>query len=151
MDTKTDNLQKQGSDDLVISELDICKKQADEYLNGWKRAQADFVNYKKDESKRMDEFFKFANRALILELLEVLDDLYSADRELNNQGLAQVIKKINDILGKYGVERIKVDIPFNPEFHEAVGGMDGEKLEEVRAGYTMGGKVIRPARVNIVK
>lgn len=147
-----------GSVESVVAsdsnaELDICKKQAEEYLNNWKRERADFINYKKDEAKRMSEFVTFANEALILELIDLLDDLYLAAKQVRNDGLDQTVKKLEEWLKKYEVERIKVDgEKFDPLRHEAVeSSQDGDKTEEIRAGYTMHGKVIRPARVKIVK
>lgn len=133
--------------------LETCKKQAEEYLNNWKRERADFINYKKDEAKRMGEFVGFANEVLILELIDVLDDLYLTARETKNVGLDQVVKKFEDLLGKYEVEKIKVNgEKFDPLKHEAVESEDGgEKIEEIRAGYTMHGRVIRPARIKIIK
>src|SRR3989344_7206683 len=110
---KTTEIQKETED--KNTESDACKKQAEEYLNNWKRERADFVNYKKDEAKRMEEFVKFANESLILELVNVLDDLYLTAREAKNlptmtsAGLEQVIKKFENLLGKYEVEKIKVD------------------------------------------
>ncbi|MEK7151524.1 MAG: nucleotide exchange factor GrpE [Patescibacteria group bacterium] len=133
------------------AELDICKKQAEEYLNNWKRERADFVNYKKDETKRMSEFIKFGNESLILELLDTTDNLYLAAKEIKNDGLSQVIKKFEDLLKKYGVEKIEVTSTFDPMLHEVVEGTEGDKIEEVRAGYTMHGRVIRPARVRLTK
>ena len=150
------------------NELEECKKQSGEYLNNWKRERADFINYKKDEAKRVGEFVKFANENMILEFLDAIDDLYTANKQLNNEGLTQTVKKIENLLKKYGVEKIKTDGQFNPEFLEAVSATEfldplkqgqettpgedgGEKIEEVRAGYTMHGKVIRPARVKIIK
>ena len=133
-------------------ELEIYKKQTEEYLNNWKRERADFINYKKDEAKRMEEFVKFANVSVIMEVLDAIDDLYSANKQLNNTGLTQTIKKFEDLLKKYGVEKIKTDGAFNPELHEALSTEEGgEKIKEVRAGYTMHDKVIRPARVKIIK
>src|SRR3989338_2467504 len=82
------------------AELDTCKKLAEEYLNNWKRERADFVNYKKDEGKRMEEFVKFANESLILELLDNLDDLYLAAKQTKDTGLEQIIKKFEDLLKK---------------------------------------------------
>lgn len=134
------------------TELEVAKKQAEEYLNGWKRAQADFVNYKKDEAKRLEEFVKFANLGIVVELIEVLDDLETASREIKNPGLDQVMNKFQELLKKYEVERIKTDQKFDPTLHEAVSTEDGgARIEEVRAGYTMQGRVIRPSRIKIVK
>ncbi|MBI2669604.1 MAG: nucleotide exchange factor GrpE [Candidatus Yanofskybacteria bacterium] len=136
---------------------------SEEYLNNWKRERADFINYKKDEAQRMGEFVKFANESLILELLDIVDDLYLAAKQAKNAGLDQVIKKFEDFLKKYGVEKIKVSDPvkspdgdngaskFDPMTQEIVEGADGEKIEEVRAGYMMHGRIIRPTRVKIIK
>ena len=150
-----------------------CKKHAEEYLNNWKRERADFLNYKKDETKRLEEFAKFANEDLILEAIELLDDLELAVKELPNVGLEQIVKKFTELFKKYGVGRIDTSGKFDPSLHEAVAvpsdlssevltkeeasgeGREtdpgGEKMLEVRAGYTMHGQVIRPARVKIIK
>lgn len=144
------------------SELKTCQQKAEEYLNSWKRERADFLNYKKDEVKRLEEFVKFANEAIILEVIEVLDDLEQAAKEINNDGLNQVLKKFQDLLDKYDLKRITVEgEKFNPLIHEAVieemqneeekVEKKEEKLKEIRAGYTMHGRVIRPARVRITK
>src|SRR3989344_4082050 len=109
----------------------------EEYLNNWKRAQADLENYKKDEAKRMQEFVKYANEDVILDVIETM------------AGLEMVTKQFERILKKYSIERIAVaGQKFDPEVHEAVGEIvDDQPLTEVRPGYIMHGKVIRPARV----
>ena len=139
------------------------KNEAQEYLNNWKRERADFLNYKKDEAKRLGEFAKYANEAVILEVIEVFDDLERAAKEINNMGLNQITVKFQELLKRYEVERISTEGAFDPLLHEAVAvpsealgeGREtqegGEKVEEVRAGYTMHGKVIRPARVSVQK
>src|SRR3990167_9193126 len=70
---------------------------AEEYLNNWKRERADFLNYKKDEARRIEEFAKFANEAVILEVLEIVDDLEIAAREVQNIGLESIIKKFHGL------------------------------------------------------
>lgn len=126
---------------------------AQEYLDNWKRERANFLNYKKDEAKRIEEFVKYANEDVILEVLELVDDLELAAKELKNKGLEQIVKKFHDLFKKYDVERIPVEGEhFNPEHHEAVETeKEGKHLKEVRGGYTMRGKVVRPARVKIIK
>ncbi len=135
------------------SELEVCKKQAEEYLNNWKRERADFINYKKDEAKRLEEIIKFGNEVLLLEIIQIADDLEAgAKHQPENEGIAQISRKLHDLMAKYGVERIKVEgKKFNPAEHEAVEGGEGDKLKEIRAGYALYGKVIRPARVKIIK
>ena len=139
-------------------ELEQVKSKSEEYLNNWKRERADFINYKKDEIRRLGEIIKFANESLILEMIDVLDNLEMAIKHASPdvdkewlKGLEHVQKDFMELLNKYGVERIKTTDNFDPELHEMVGEGEGDKVEELRAGYTMHGKVIRPARVKIIK
>lgn len=125
---------------------------AKEYLVNWQRERADFLNYKKDEARKLGEFIKFANGSLVLELLEVIDDLELATNYSNNKGVDNVLKKFQDLLSGYGVERMNMEGKFDPELHEALETEEGgNKIVEVRAGYKMHGKVIRPTRVKIIK
>lgn len=126
---------------------------AEEYLNNWKRERADFLNYKKEEAKRMEEFGRFANEDVVLETIEIVDDLELAVQEYKGIGLEQIVKKFKDLFKKYGVEEIEVDgKKFDPATQEAVETeAGGEKIVQVRAGYMMHGKVMRPARVKITK
>ncbi len=146
---------------------------AEEYLNNWKRERADFINYKKEEARRVEEFVKYANEDLVLEMMELVDDLEIVTKEVPGVGLEHVVKKFSELFKKYGVERISVEGQFNPALHEAVAALpdmsseasakgealvegretekEGTKMVEVRAGYTLHGKVIRPARVKITK
>jgi len=109
----------------------------DEYLNNWKRAQADLMNYKKDEMQRMEQLIKFGNEQLVISVIEIMT------------GLEMVFKQFESLLKKYGVERIAVvGQKFDPAVHEAMAELDDSKpLAEVRPGYMMHGKVILPARV----
>ncbi|MEK7616005.1 MAG: nucleotide exchange factor GrpE [Patescibacteria group bacterium] len=131
------------SDDIVEE-----KSMEEEYLNNWKRAQADLANYKKEEMRRMEELVKYGNEAIILEVLDVVGNLELAAEHLKDEGLKQVIKQFERLLKKYGVERIVVGDHFDPNVHEAVDAINESKpLEEVRPGYTLHGRVIRPARI----
>ena len=145
----SDEPQKPPIEEMSVEPID----KTEEYLNNWKRERADFLNYKKDEARRIEEFARFANEDVILESMEIVDDLEIATKELKNKGLEQIIKKFKDLFKKYGVEEVPVEgQKFNPELHEAVETEpEGEKMLSVRAGYTMYGKVVRPARVKIIK
>ncbi len=135
----------------------------EEYLNNWKRERADFLNYKKDESRRVEEFVRFANEDVILETMEIVDDLELAHQNFAKQnlggqagelgkGLEGIIKKFKELFKKYGLEEIDTKGKFDPSLHEAIETeTGGEKIVQVRAGYTMHGKVVRPARVKITK
>lgn len=136
----------------------------DEYLDGWKRAKADLINYKKDELRRLEEVARFGSESLILELISILDDFDLALATLEKQGTAEkgiylIKSRFEDILKHRGLEKIKVKAGdrFDPAFHEAIitvqeeGGEVDAVAEEVEAGYALHGKVIRPARVKVYK
>ena len=138
-------------EDTKTSEAAInWEQQANEYLNNWKRERADFINYKRDEIKRLAEFVKYANEAVILDLIAVLDDLAIATKHNQDKGMISVYNKFLDLLKKYGVEKINENGKFDPAIHEAVEGVGGERIETIRAGYKLHGKLIRPAKVKIL-
>ncbi|MBX4211479.1 MAG: nucleotide exchange factor GrpE [Candidatus Yanofskybacteria bacterium] len=148
----------------IPEELPELEQKAQEYLDGWKRAQADLVNFKKDEAKRIEELLKFGQEKTLVGLLEQYDDLERAlqhappntDQEWL-KGIQQVAKGFQEFLKKQGIEKIESDGSFDPNHHEAIhqdmeSEHEGQKiLEEYRPGYTLHGKVIRPARVKISK
>ena len=139
------------------------EKERDEYLNGWKRAKADFINYQKDESKRLEEFAKFAATGIIEDIVPVLDSFDLAIAMMEKQGSAEkgvhmIRSQLEDVLRKQGLERIPFvpGAPFDPRMHESVGEMEsvhppGTIAEEAERGYRLGGRVIRPARVKLAK
>ncbi|MBU1163943.1 nucleotide exchange factor GrpE [Patescibacteria group bacterium] len=150
----------------IKKELELHKQRCEENLDGWKRAKADYINFKKDSEKRFGEFAKFANAALIVEILPILDNFKESEKHLpkdleNNdwaKGVLHIKKQIEDILRSLGIEAIKtVGEKFNPEFHEAVESVEkkDEKshqiIEEVRPGYKMHDKVIQVAKVKVAK
>lgn len=146
------------------NELEELKKKADEYLNGWKRAQADFANYKKDEVRRFEELAKYATGSFMKDLLVVLDsfDLALVSREgseASQKGILIIKSQLLSILKSRGLEEIKVkpgEDVFNPSIHEAVTERESDKasetvIEVVEKGYTLHGKIVRPVRVVIAK
>lgn len=140
--------------------IDEIKKQAAEYLAGWQRAKADFINYKKDIESRESELVQFAVAGTIMELLPIYEALVkaandnSASAEDWRKGIVQLEKKFANYLADLGIKQIKtVGEKFNHDFHEAVGKRkdegreEGIILEEAQAGFMMGEKVMRPAKV----
>lgn len=140
------------------------KSLQDEYLAGWQRERADFLNYKREEMERLKLFLGYATEAILLKLLPIVDNLELADKELTEEqknngfvkGVLQIASQLRDFLKGQGVEELEVlGKKFNPEFHEAVGEIEGEETgivgELVAKGYTLRGRVIRPAKVKIIK
>ena len=145
------------------SELSKYQKERDEYLDGWKRAKAELINYKKDEAKRFEMVIKLANEGLIKELLLVLDSfdlgLASSEKEgLAQKGMYLIRSQLKDILKVYSLEEIETSAgeKFDINIHEAVAEIESDQLsgtiiEEVEKGYLLNGRVVRPARVKISK
>lgn len=145
------------------AELIEFQKQRDEYLNGWQRAKADFINYKKDEEERFRAFAAISSKMLLLEMIEVLNNfdlgLAAVSDEATKKGMGLIKMKFEDSLKKFGLIAMVVqkgDI-FDPEKHEVVGEIetkdwaDGAIAEELEKGYLLNGKVVRAAKVKVAK
>ncbi len=144
------------------TELERCKREKDEYLDGWKRAKADFINYQKDEGKRAEEIVRFSNGVLVQELLSVLDSFelsfaVSDIDEKTKKGMEIIYSQLKDILNRQGLEPIRsLGEKFDPGLHESLAEVESDKepgtiVEELSKGWKLNGRVIRPARVKISK
>jgi len=139
----------------------------EEYLNGWRRAKADYSNLKKDFEKKEKEIVQFANATLILEIMPIYDNLKLAWKHIPKEhkkedewlkGLEHIKKQFADMLKKLGLDEIKtIGEKFDPELHEAVstekveGKKSGEIIEEIKSGYKLYNKVLEPAKVKIAE
>lgn len=139
-------------------ELNACRKEKEEYLTGWQRAKADFINYKKDEEKHKEEFVKFAAQNLIYEMLRVLDSVEMALKHNGNEGVKEIKNQFIEILRKYGIAEITVEqgSKFNPTEHESIvdenvdrENLDGTIIEEMQKGYKLFNRVLRPSKVKV--
>ena len=146
--------------------LGECEKLRDEYLEGWKRAKADFFNYKKEETERMEVMADFVRASLILKILEISDDFERAKKEIPKdfensewvRGIVQTESKIKKILDEEEVKEIAAGgKKFDPNFHEATeeinlnGKESGTIVEVLQKGYLFKGQLLRPAKVKIAK
>ena len=141
--------------------LEACEKERDEYLNGWRRAKADLINYKKEEAARAEEIIKYGSASVIHELLAIVDSFDLALRAGSSggeqKGLATILSQLEAMLRRHGVETVKaIGEPFNPAFHEAVSEVASEKpegviLEEAARGWKLHDKILRPSKVIISK
>ena len=163
-DAPSDTLVEDVPAEEVAEDIASAKAEAMEYLDHLRRLQAEFDNYRKRVMREQTEAVERAATPAILRLLEVLDDFELAlmaatekpdfDRFLH--GVELVYAKLADALKSEGLERIAAEgAPFDPERHEALmqtGAGDGEKLivaDVLRPGYTLRGRVIRPAGVRV--
>lgn len=145
-----------------INELEELKKKCEEYLNGWKRAKADYLNLKKETAEKQEDWADFIQAGLLLEILPIINNYKialshipeEAKKEAWVEGFNHIYKQFIDLLNKLGITEIKtVGEKFNPEFHEAVSqeineeAADQQILKELSPGYQMNDKVITPAKV----
>jgi len=163
-ETKKERTKKEIEE--LREKLEKCEKEKQEFLRGWQRERADFINYKNSELERLKKAQDSAKRDIFLELLKVIDNLERAREHLDEElkenrflrGILQIEAQLRLILEKEGVREIKAEgEKFNPYFHEATqevevkGKESGEVVEVVEKGYLMGEKVLRPAKVKISK
>jgi molecular chaperone GrpE len=147
----------------VADDLASAQAEAGQYLDHLRRLQAEFDNYRKRVVKEQTELSELGAMPVARRLLEVLDDfelaLMSADDKPDFErflkGVELVYAKLLDALKAEGLERIHAEgSPFDPELHEALmqtGDGDGEPIvaDVLRPGYTLKGRVLRPAGVRV--
>jgi len=142
------------------------RAKADEYLDGWQRARAEFANYKKRIERDQEEARGRGAAALLAKILPIEDDLRRAVRERpESEGLAHwadgielIQRKLEAVLEAEGVEVIPAEgVAFDPALHEAVtyeasnDHREGEIIEVIQQGYRLGERVLRPARVRVAR
>ncbi len=173
--TTTEEVQGVPLDEASEPEAAIAQMKADlkdrvaevESLNDrLLRLHAEFENYKKRMARERSEFMKFANEALILEFLPVLDNLERAiaiaksgtDAHGVAEGLDIILRLFQTTLEKAGVKPIEaVGNEFDPNLHQAVAqvesadGRDNVVVEEVQRGYLLEGRLLRPSMVKVSK
>lgn len=135
------------------------QEKAEANLAGWQRTQADFANFKRRSEQEREEFIRFANANLMLEVLPVLDDLERALEHVPVKlasiawvdGVNLIYRKLKATFEARGLTQIEaLGKPFDPNLHEAVRqdkGKEGIIIEEIRKGYQLNDKVIRPTMV----
>lgn len=128
------------------------------------RLQADFTNFKKRVEKDRLQTVQDARADLAVQLLPVIDNFDRAAEHVPEAvsqdpwyaGIEGIRKQFADLLAELGIERIEsVGQPFDPELHEALGHEPSDEHDkdvvskEFEAGYKMGEKVVRPAKVQV--
>jgi molecular chaperone GrpE len=130
------------------------------------RQVADLENFKKRSAREREEISRFANEALIKDLLDVVDNLERAVAHASEggngkpivEGVEMVLKGLLDVLGRHGVTQISaVGQPFDPSKHEAMAQVETDLhepnyvVEELHKGYALRDRLLRPARVSVAK
>ena len=147
--------------DRLIKQLEEKKIEAEANLAGWKRAQADFINYKRRAEQEKEDTVKYCTTNFITNILPVLDDFERAEATIPPDqankclldGMKMVERKLTSFLEGQGVTEIKaLGEPFDPNIHEAVMQANGEEgivVKEFEKGYKLYDRVIRASKVAV--
>ena len=141
------------------------KAEIETLKNDYLRKQAEFQNFTKRKMNEVEELKKFASEKIITQFLGSLDnferaiDASTESKDFNSllEGVEMIVRNLKDIITSEGVEEISTEGAFNPEYHHAVGveacedKNEDEIVKVLQKGYTMKGKVIRPAMVIVCK
>jgi len=146
-------------------QLECEKKRSEDYLTRLRYMQADLENFKKRSEREAEQIKNYCTERLVMGLLDVADELelavkngeISTSPEPLLEGVEMTLKKLRKVLEQEGVSPIENPEGkiFDPSKHHAVAAVengdvaDGTILEEIRKGYTMKGKLIRPTIVKV--
>lgn len=143
-------------------ELEQCQADLAKWKDSFLRANADFENFKKRTIKEKSNWIHEARAEVILDLLGVVDNFDRALDQQNGaddsvaawlQGFEMIHKSLYEMLTKYDVKPIAANLPFDPQFHEAISQVPSEDVESgqivntVQKGFMMKDHVLRPAKV----
>lgn len=176
------NVDDSEADDVVVDEeaeigtpavvknlrekLKKAVEEKQEYLTGWQKDKAEFINARKRDEDAKQEFLKFAKQNVVEDILPVLD---SFDMAMSNKaswesvssewrtGVEGIYNQLLGILTKQGVAAFgAIGDAFDPNLHQSIGVVatdsesDDHKVAEVmQKGYMLSGKVVRPAFVKV--
>lgn len=144
---------------------DAIRQERDDLQDRLLRTAAEFDNYRKRTDRERRELSEAVAADLMRDVLQVVDDLEralsasqdSADPALRS-GVELIHKQLLDVLRRRGAEPFEsVGRDFDPSWHEAVtsepanGRRDGEIVAELRRGYRIGSRLLRPAQVKVAK
>ncbi len=141
------------------------KTRAEDLFKRLQYLQADLENYRRRTEKDISDARRFGNERLLSDLLVVNDEMELALEKARKagenpvflEGVEMVLKRLSGILSKEGVERIPgVGTMFNPELQEAISRVpsneeDGTIVEEIRSGYTLKDRILRPSIVKVAE
>jgi molecular chaperone GrpE len=144
--------------------LETKTREADEHRDRYLRAAAEFDNARKRAAREREDYTRYANESLLRELLPVLDNFDRALQAARGEegaatvtaGVELIQRELLRVLEKFGVTPFaSVGQPFDPERHEAIarvpaeGQPEGTVMNETARGYTLNGRVLRPAMVTV--
>ena len=166
------NKDNKKAEDILLpkkeyEEMKAKAEERDAYCDKYMRAHAEFENARKRMEKDKLDYARFANDSLILDFMPILDSLEIAEKHIKEakdfkavqEGVDMIQGQIQKFLKDIGVERIKTaGEKFDPHMHEPIEVADaaddkddGNILAELKPGYKLNGRLLRPASVKIAK
>ncbi len=164
----SDNGQVKETEALSLEQqLELAQQEAAKNLEAWQRTAAELANFKRRQEEQMKLQRDMIKADVLQGVISALDDMdlafQNVPQELNGQvvgwveGFRLVQRKLDKILDDQGVKPINTEGQFDPNLHEAVSHEEsptheeGQIIAEVRKGYQIGNRVIRPALVRVAK
>lgn len=150
----------------LMQELEETRAKAKEYSEGWQRERADFANYKRRIERDQQLLSQAITGEIVKKYLLVLDDMDRAmkmrpeegDLRVWSGGIELIYRKLQNILDAENIKRIPAEEQeFDPTCHEAISYEEnpdhtsGQIIAVVQEGYTLGDRVLRPARVRVAR
>ncbi len=132
-------------------DIELLKSQLAQMTDTCRRALADLSNYKKfvDDQRKQASWYGIAE--IIKDILPIIDNFDRAREHVKDEGIEAIYRQLTAILQKHRVQQIEtIDKPFNATEHEVLSqapGPEGVIVAEFEKGYTIGGQVLRPAKV----
>lgn len=151
---------------VTQAEYEAAQTQAQEYLEGWQRARAEFANYKKRVERELSDSKNTAAGSVLKDILPAIDDF---ERAMNHvpenlqdepwvNGVGMILRKLNKVLDTYNVTVLDpTGEVFDPNRHEAISMEDSDDVPSghvavtMQKGYLLGDRVLRPALVRVAK
>lgn len=159
-----EELLSEEKNNLPAEDIELVKQQYKDLEDKFLRLAADFDNYRKRMVREIEELKDVIRVELIKTLLPILDDIERAFQSIPEnsdsnirEGIGMVMKNFQNWLSDQGVKVIEVsDNIFDPRYHEAIvieesRDIEEDKVEELRKGYLLNDRVIRPTIVKIIK
>jgi molecular chaperone GrpE len=150
------------------AELEKCRAERQEFLDGWQRSKADYINLKKRNDQDRENITRYAKEDLILEMIKIGDNFQLAFKDKEawekapenwRRGIEYIYNNLKQVLADQGVVEINpMGEEFNPEQHDAVetietddAAQDHKIVEVIQLGYSLKDRVIRHATVKVGK
>ena len=159
-----DSTGEELSPEAEVQDVQALEERVERLMANWQRSQADLANYRKQVEREQVELVQLTTQGLTADTISILDDFERAFTTIPMnlrsltwiEGVWLVYKKLESILHARGLEAVDAEPAqvFDPNLHQALSEVEGDAgtiIEVAQKGYTMGGRLLRPALVTVGK